>query len=42
MENVKTPGNDGIPAEIFKHGGEPLTERLHQLIDKSWQQATIP
>ena len=42
IKNGKAPGNDGIPAEIFKHGGEHLNDRLHQLIVMSWQQAKIP
>ena len=27
----KTPGIDSIPAEIYKFGGERLTQRLHKL-----------
>ena len=38
----KSPGIDGIPAEVYKHGGEELTRRLHALIDKCWQQKTLP
>ena len=26
------PGGDGIPAEVWKHGGDNLFSRLHQLI----------
>ena len=42
MKNGKAPGNDGIPSEIFKCGGEVLTDKLHLLIVKSWQQGIIP
>ena len=42
MKNGKAPGNDGIPAEIFKHGGDLLTDRLYQLIVMSWQQGIVP
>ena len=38
----KAPGNDGIPAEVYKYGGEELTQRLHQLITKCWLQRTVP
>ena len=42
MKNGKAPGRDGIPAEIFKYGGELLTNRLYQLIVMSWQEGIIP
>ena len=32
MKNSKAPGVDGIPAEIFKHGGDDLALCLHQII----------
>ena len=38
----KSPGIDGIPAEIYKFGGPKLTERLHRLIGDCWQQRTLP
>ena len=38
----KSPGNDGIPAEIYKFGGEELTRRLHQLIEKCWLERRVP
>ena len=42
MKSGKAPGEDGIPAEIFKHGGIELTDKLHQLIVKCWQQGQVP
>ena len=38
----KSPGVDGIPAEIFKAGGARLTEKLHQLILRCWEQKSLP
>ena len=32
LKNGKAPGGDGIPAEVWKHGGDNLFSRLHQLI----------
>ncbi|KAK2148890.1 hypothetical protein NP493_3116g00002 [Ridgeia piscesae] len=32
LKNGKAPGVDGIPAEVWKHGGDNLFSRLHQLI----------
>ena len=41
MKNDRNPGRDGIPAEVYKYGGEQLKERLHQLIKTCWRQGTI-
>ena len=38
----KSPGPDGIPPEVYKFGGEELTRRLHKLVEKCWQQKTLP
>ncbi len=35
LKNNKCAGPDGIPAEVFKHGGYILTRRLHLLIQTS-------
>ena len=32
FNDSKAPGGDGIPAEVWKHGGDNLFSRLHQLI----------
>ena len=32
LKDGKTSGGDGIPAEVWKHGGDHLFSRLHQLI----------
>ena len=42
LKNNKSAGPDGIPAEVFKHGGYMLTRRLHILIHNIWEHGTIP
>ena len=38
MSSYKSPGADSVPAEIYKHGGENLTNHLHQLFTKIWNK----
>ena len=42
LSNGKAPGSDSIPAEVYKEGGSALTEKLHQMFLRMWQQETIP
>ena len=42
MRNGKAPGSDGIPAEIYKHGGDALLCRLHALFKIVWQDEEVP
>lgn len=42
MKSNKAAGPDGIPAEIYKYGGEKLQEQLHQLIIKIWAEEKRP
>ena len=42
LKNVKAPGKDGIPDEVWKHGGDNLFSRLHQLITNAWEVGSIP
>ena len=42
LEDGKAPGGDGIPAEVWKHGGDNLFSRLHQLITNAWEMGSIP
>ncbi|KAK2185986.1 hypothetical protein NP493_215g04017 [Ridgeia piscesae] len=47
LKDGKAPGGDGIPAEVWKHGGDNLFSRLHQLITKvgsvpqAWKDASV-
>ena len=42
LKDGKAPGGDGIPAEVWKHGGDNLSNRLHQLINKAWEEGSVP
>ncbi|CAM4708723.1 unnamed protein product [Leuciscus chuanchicus] len=42
LKNNKSVGPDGIPAEVFKHGGYTLMRRLHLLIQNIWEHGTLP
>ena len=42
LKDGKAPGDDGTPAEIWKHGGYNLFSRLHQLITNAWEVGYIP
>ena len=38
----KAPGRDGIPAEIWKYGGNRLTECLQKLVEMIWETGKVP
>ncbi|KAI0222887.1 hypothetical protein LSAT2_025861, partial [Lamellibrachia satsuma] len=42
LKDGKALGGDGIPAEVWKHGGDNLSNRLHQLITKAWEEGSVP
>lgn len=42
LKNNKSPGPDGIPAEIFKKGGYLLKVRLFELIKEVWTKEEVP
>lgn len=42
QKNGKSPGENEINAELIKYGGDLVTEQVHQLIEKIWQQETMP
>lgn len=42
LKNNKSPGIDGIPGEVLKHGGEALHRRLHEMIDLMWEMERVP
>ena len=37
LSTGKAPGADGIPPEIYKHGGEAVAKRLLEIITQIWQ-----
>ncbi|XP_076047240.1 uncharacterized protein LOC143028756 [Oratosquilla oratoria] len=42
MKNNKAAGPDGIPAEIYKFGGDVIQRQLHQLLTKIWINEGVP
>ena len=38
----KAPGADCIHAEVYKEGGEALTEKLHDLFALIWKDEIVP
>ena len=42
LKDGKTPGGDGVPAEVWKHGGTCMTIKLHDLICKAWDDGSVP
>ena len=41
LKDGKAPGGGGIPAEVWKHGGDNLFSRLHQLITNAWEVGSV-
>jgi hypothetical protein len=42
MKDGKAPGQDGIPAEVWKYGGQNLLVKLHDLIIQIWKEGEVP
>lgn len=42
LKSHKSPGSDGITAEMLQAGGEQLTRQIHNLCNKAWHEGTIP
>ena len=42
LENNKAPGNDQLPAELFKADPNLVADILHSLFTKIWNSNTIP
>jgi endonuclease/exonuclease/phosphatase family metal-dependent hydrolase len=42
MSVGKSPGPDGLPAEVFKYGGQMLLSKLGNLIRECWRQEKVP
>ena len=42
LSNGKSPGPDGIPAEVYKYGGSKLVKRLVHLFKNIWEKEYVP
>ena len=42
LKRNKSPGSDGITAEMIQAGGEQLIRQIHLLCNKAWNESTIP
>ena len=42
MKVGKSPGIDGIPAEVYHHGGEAVLDKLQDLFTNCWEKGTLP
>nr|VZI02592.1 unnamed protein product [Spirometra erinaceieuropaei] len=42
LSSGKAPGSNAIPAEVYKHGGPQLTDRLTALFQEMWRQGEVP
>ena len=38
----KAAGADGIPPDIYKHGGPAIRKQLHQLFKQCWNEGEVP
>ena len=38
----KSPGSDGVTAEMLQAGGESLSRQIHKLCNNAWHEGTIP
>ena len=42
LSTGKAPGADAIPAEVYKHGGDMLLQKLTYLFCRMWDEEVIP
>ena len=38
----KSPGLDGIPAEVYQHGEEAVLDKLQDMFTNRWERGTLP
>ena len=37
----KSPGINGIPAEVYQHGGKTVLDKLQDLFTNCWEKVTL-
>ena len=42
LKRNKSPGSNGITAEMIQEGGEQLLRQIHRLYNKAWSESIIP
>ena len=42
LSSGKAPGDDGLPPEVFKYGGNTLTAELTRLFHVIWEEEAVP
>jgi hypothetical protein len=42
LKRYKSPGSDGIAAELIQAGGEILRSKIHKLIKSIWNKQELP
>ena len=42
LSSGKAPGADAIPADVYKHGGDTLLQKLTDLFCRMWDEEVIP
>ena len=42
LTSGKAPGADGIPPDIYKHGGTAIAEKLLALFTQIWEEGVVP
>ncbi|CAF1924031.1 unnamed protein product [Rotaria magnacalcarata] len=42
LKSNKSPGSDGITADMIQAGCEQLTHEIHSLCNKAWHEGVIP
>ena len=38
----KSPGINGIPAEVYQHGGKTVLDKLQDLFTNCWEKGALP